>query len=299
MAQVFDLGQVFLNTQGLLNNKRNRQRQDQLFDAQLAQTQAQQDRRQTLSDLAGTAAQSPTPFSSDAFRQMAATDPQFATNFRKALDTSSGEAGKTRFSNAKNLRDSFIKQSKEFIDSRNAFGMVMASSQDPSAAGDMALIFNFMKVLDPGSTVREGEFAQAASSGAFGERIQAAANRVISGERLSDEIRNDFVSRSRLLFNEQQQNQAKNVDEFRRLSTRFNIDPEDVILDLSRQLDTPENKPKETPKPKIGDQVIDPGALQQRITGTNNTDITQENLEFTAKKHGISVDEVKKRLGIE
>ena len=37
----------------------------------------------------------------------------------------------------------------------------------PDAAGDMALIFSYMKMLDPNSTVREGEYATAQDAGSI------------------------------------------------------------------------------------------------------------------------------------
>ena len=44
---------------------------------------------------------------------------------------------------------------KSFAEQASAYGRVVASAEDPSPAGDLALIFNYMKVLDPGSTVRD------------------------------------------------------------------------------------------------------------------------------------------------
>jgi len=89
---------------------------------------------------------------------------------------------------------------KDFAKQAASYARVVASGTNPSAAGDLALIFNYMKVLDPGSVVRESEFAQAAATGAFGERIKAQVARVAEGERLSDVMRQDFVSRARALY---------------------------------------------------------------------------------------------------
>ena len=53
-------------------------------------------------------------------------------------------------------RKEFIKVSGEYIKARDAFIRVRSAgtAQNPTGADDLALIFNFMKVLDPGSTVR-------------------------------------------------------------------------------------------------------------------------------------------------
>lgn len=61
-----------------------------------------------------------------------------------------------------------------------------------TAADDIALVFSFMKTLDPASTVREGEFAMASTAGGVPERIWNLYNKVKAGQFLTDEQRKDF-----------------------------------------------------------------------------------------------------------
>lgn len=75
-----------------------------------------------------------------------------------------------------------------------AANKVFESAKDPSAAGDIAMVFNFMKVMDPGSVVREGEFATAASAAGLPDRIIQLADRVDNGMRLTREQRADFLN---------------------------------------------------------------------------------------------------------
>ena len=105
------------------------------------------------------------------------------------------------FSNTQGLRKEFLDQSSEFIKQRDAIERVNASAEDPSPAGDLALIFNYMKILDPASVVRESEFVLAAQAGSYGDKIQAQVGRVLSGERLNPDMRADFVKRAGKLFN--------------------------------------------------------------------------------------------------
>ena len=93
-------------------------------------------------------------------------------------------------------------------------------------------IFNYMKVLDPGSTVREGEFATAQNSASVPDIIRAKYNKVISGERLATDQRADFVDRSRKLYKSQADIQTKNVNLYRTRAERFGVDPQDVITEL-------------------------------------------------------------------
>ena len=69
-----------------------------------------------------------------------------------------------------------------------------ANSPERSGPMDMGLIFSFMKVLDPGSTVREGEFANAQNSGSIPTSIYNAYNKALSGEMLSGEQVKQFMT---------------------------------------------------------------------------------------------------------
>lgn len=150
-----------------------------------------------------------------------------------------GKGGKTAFNQADKLRKAFDSASKDFVKIRDAFGRIVASAKDPSAAGDLALIFNYMKVLDPGSVVRESEFATAANAAGVPDRIRNIWNRVLSGERLGVEQRADFVSRAESLFDSQLRFQEANVERFTGLASAFDIDPANVVSDLTQGLQRP------------------------------------------------------------
>ena len=47
-----------------------------------------------------------------------------------------------------------------------------------TAAGDLSLIFKYMKMLDPGSTVREGEFANAENAKGIEDSLRALYNKI-------------------------------------------------------------------------------------------------------------------------
>ena len=100
------------------------------------------------------------------------------------------------------LRKEFVglQPVKDFSKQASAYGRVIASAEDPSAAGDLALIFNYMKVLDPGSTVREGEFATAQNAAGVDQRTLSLYNRVTKGTRLTEQQRADFADRATRLY---------------------------------------------------------------------------------------------------
>lgn len=165
------------------------------------------------------------------------------------------DKAKTGFDQEDKLRDEFNKGSGDFIKVRDAYGRVLASSKNASPAGDLALVFNYLKVLDPGSTVREGEFAQVAESGGFGARIKAAVERIQSGKLLTPEMRADFVARAGGLYKQQETFQQQNVERYRRLAEEYDRDPGRVTADLATGL--PEAPPPaDIPPPPPGFVVV-------------------------------------------
>lgn len=100
------------------------------------------------------------------------------------------------------LRKQFLglPTTKSFASQATAYGRVMDSASDPSPAGDMALVFNYMKILDPGSTVREGEFATAKNAGGVDDKVKSLYNSIIQGTILSENQRKDFVNRAGKLY---------------------------------------------------------------------------------------------------
>ena len=131
------------------------------------------------------------------------------------------------------LRREFITQTKTFQDVRDAYARVQTVAKaEPSAAGDMALIFSFMKMLDPGSVVREGEFATAQNAAGVPERVQNLWNRLLRGERLNPTQREDFTTQARRLFEAQHRSHAVMSRSFRDTATRMGLNPDSVVLDL-------------------------------------------------------------------
>jgi hypothetical protein len=100
-----------------------------------------------------------------------------------------------------NIAEDFGKdqQVKDFKNVKVSYDTIQSVAENPTAAGDLSLIFAYMKVLDPNSSVREGEFANAQNAAGVPERVRNLFNQWKDGQRLSDEQRNDFVLQARKL----------------------------------------------------------------------------------------------------
>lgn len=117
------------------------------------------------------------------------------------------------------------------IEVARALGRVLASAEAPSAAGDMSLVFAYMKLLDPGSSVREGEQATARNAGSVPQRIIALYNQALNGQTFDESVRRDFVDRTRRLVEGQRPLLNQQIDRFRRRAERQDADPSLIIFD--------------------------------------------------------------------
>ena len=164
-------------------------------------------------------------------KQYGENSPQ-VTAFDEA--SSGGEAPK--LSDERGIRQEFTKASGEFVKVRDSFGRIQAVSSDPSPAGDLALIFNFMKMLDPGSVVRESEFATAENTAGVPTRIRNIYNKILSGEKLAPQQRADFLEQANNLFQSQLRFQQRLVKQFKNIAILSKIDPNKVIVDFIGQV---------------------------------------------------------------
>lgn len=129
------------------------------------------------------------------------------------------------------LRDDYVSQSKSFVEVRNAYDRILSIGD--TGAGDVALIFSFMKTLDPGSTVREGEFATAQQTAGIPERVVTIYNQALRGERLSPGQRQEFKKQAENLYKAAKKGHDQMSKAFRGVAERQGLDTRNVIIDFS------------------------------------------------------------------
>jgi len=134
------------------------------------------------------------------------------------------------------LRGEFLRRTGDFRDQERAYGRILSAVTRPEdfedrGAADVALIFAYMKILDPGSTVREGEFATAEQTGGLPAYVVSQYNKIVSGQRLTAGQRVDFLASARGLYRGAKRNYGQTSQEFRGLASAYeDVDPSRVVL---------------------------------------------------------------------
>lgn len=115
-----------------------------------------------------------------------------------------------------------------------AFAKVKAAAtvKAPQAADDMALIFGYMKILDPGSTVREGEYASAKNTTGVPGQIINLYNQAKDGKLLNAQQRGDFLSSAEKAYGAQSSEAKKIMDAYAAEAQRTGVDPASVSFNL-------------------------------------------------------------------
>lgn len=102
------------------------------------------------------------------------------------------------FSMERSLAKEFKDENKDFIIKQTAANTISNLSDSP--AGDLALVFAYMKLLDPTSAVREAEYANAANAAGVPDRVRAAYNNVLEGAKLAPAQRTMFRSEADRIY---------------------------------------------------------------------------------------------------
>ena len=102
----------------------------------------------------------------------------------------------------------------------------------PTAAGDVSLVFSYMKLLDPTSVVRESEQELARNAAGLPERLQTGVNRLLRGETLSPDQRRDFAQRAVQLYEVHWEKQKSFNKAFEDIAKRSDLNSQNVVLNI-------------------------------------------------------------------
>ena len=150
------------------------------------------------------------------------------------------------FTREKDLRTEYTQAMRPFTDLAQAFNKVEAAALNPSAAGDISLVYAYMKILDPGSTVMQGEQANATNAGGIPDRVRALYNQALSGQTLAPPVRQDFYAQARNLVESQRPMQQDIAARYTNIATQNRLNPEQVVFDPFQRIEKRPAKPAAT-----------------------------------------------------
>jgi hypothetical protein len=112
---------------------------------------------------------------------------------------------------------------------QSAFSQISQALKQQSPAGDMAGATKIMKLLDPGSVVRESELGMAMAATGLLDRATNYAQMVMSGQKLTPKQREDFQNLANVLYAEsaKQYNQKRN--EYAGFATDYGLNADRIV----------------------------------------------------------------------
>ncbi len=168
-------------------------------------------------------------------------DRQFYDNLGLEQQKIDAQRGASARDTETNLRKEFdsLPDVKAFNEVAAAYSAVQTAAENPTAAGDLSLIFGYMKMLDPGSVVRETEFANAQNAAGVPDQIRNMYNRALRGERLNPAQRQDFVNQAGNLFGARQERYNQIYQQYQGLAQSYGADASRVTGSADRPAQRP------------------------------------------------------------
>jgi hypothetical protein len=135
------------------------------------------------------------------------------------------------FKDATELRKEFRSNPvvKAFDTQENAFKIIRSTMTNPSAAGDLAGVTKFMKLLDPESVVRESEVGLARNATGLYDKLTNYYQTIASGKILTPPQRADFLDTATNFYNVAREQKKLVENEYANISRVGGLDPTLVV----------------------------------------------------------------------
>lgn len=156
----------------------------------------------------------------------------YQTALKKAGASSvSVNTGQKGFDNTLKLRGDFRSEPiyKNHQDTESAHRQISSSLKMGSPASDLAAATKIMKILDPGSVVRESELAMAMAAVGMEDKIVNAIPMLLSGQKLTPTQRKDFQNLADKLYNESAKQYKAKRFEYENIAERNGLNAPDVV----------------------------------------------------------------------
>jgi hypothetical protein len=147
----------------------------------------------------------------------------------EALKASGGIDPEKKFTQEEKIRKEWQGRSKMYGELQGTFNTLQASANSANGPGDIALITGFMKMLDPGSVVRETEFATARDTAGLFTQLQNRLEKAQNGQLLSPQQRKEYVALSQKYLDSAQKKADQEKRDLGIVVKNYKLNPENVF----------------------------------------------------------------------
>lgn len=139
--------------------------------------------------------------------------------------------GQKGLDNTLKLRGDFRSEPvyKAHQEMQSAYSQIQQSLKQASPAGDLAGATKIMKILDPGSVVRESELGMAMQASGLMDRVVNYADNIMKGTKLTPTQRADFQRLADALFSESVKQYNAKRSEYQGIAERNQLNVQDVL----------------------------------------------------------------------
>jgi hypothetical protein len=169
----------------------------------------------------------------------------------KASEATGGVDPEKKFTQEEKIRKEWQGRTKVYGELQGTYNNIQASSAAGTGAGDIALITGFMKMLDPGSVVRETEFATARDTAGLFAQLENRLQKAQNGQLLQPEQRKQYVSLSKQYLEAAQKKSEQEKKDLNAVVKNYKLNPENVF-GVSQQAAAPIPAPIPAPSPAAG-----------------------------------------------
>ena len=147
-----------------------------------------------------------------------------------------GQTSQDVFKQTNDLRKDYIStpEVKAFNEMKSAYGQITAGLNAVSAAGDLTAATKFMKLLDPGSVVRESELYIAMDATGVIDKATNYYSRLSRGEKLTPSQREDFRNIATQLYKAAENTKLSYDKQYEDIAKSNNLDPSKVIVNYKK-----------------------------------------------------------------
>jgi len=127
-------------------------------------------------------------------------------------------------------------------DTATAYQTMYNAATNPTQKGDTTMLYTFFKVLDPQSTVREGEIEMIKQSRSIPEKFKGMAIKLASGQTLLESERADLLNQAYQYVSNQQRGVTETIDMYKDYAKSFGLNPEKAVPNPFADIKKPPSK---------------------------------------------------------